>query len=506
MIHGDGLILTIAVGLGVAFLGGFLATRLRLPAILGYLLAGVALGPFTPGFIANRDIAQELAEIGVILLMFGVGIQFSMRDLLAVRGFALPGALGQIAITTLLGTGIALGWGWSLGSGVVLGLAVSVASTVVLLRELAQRDALGTVHGRAAIGWLIVQDLFTVLMLVVLPAAAPTLAGGAGGGEGAMIAVAIAIGKLALLAVLMLVVGQRVIPWLLVQVTYTGSRELFTLAILALAIGIAVIAAGVFGASLALGAFLAGVVVSESDLSHQAAADALPFRDAFAVLFFVSVGMLFDPLFVLSAPLHVLAVLALVMVGNSLIAFTLINILGHPIRTGLTVGAGLSQIGEFSFILAELGRRLGLLPDEGYSIVLAVAIISITLNPLMFRAISPIEDWIRRRPGLLALLERRTGPLSRLSTGPDVQLRGHAIICGYGRVGGLIAHALDRRRFNYVVIDQNRRAVEELRGRGVAALYGDAANPVALQHAGVEQARMLIAAINDPPSTRLIVD
>ena len=506
MLHGNGLILTIAVGLAVAFVGGFLATRMRLPAIVGYLLAGVALGPFTPGFIANADIARELAEIGVILLMFGVGIHFSLRDLLAVRGIAVPGAFGQIAITTMLGTGIALAWGWNLGAGVVLGLAVSVASTVVLLRELAQRDALSTVHGRAAVGWLIVQDLFTVLMLVLLPALAPAFSGGTGGSENALAALGLAIGKLLILGVLMLLVGQRVIPWLLVQVTYTGSRELFTLAVLALALGIAVVAAGVFGASLALGAFLAGLVVGESDLSHQAAADALPLRDAFAVLFFVSVGMLFDPSFLLVAPLHVLAVLALVMLGNSLVAFAIISVLGYPLRTALTVAAGLAQIGEFSFIVAELGRGLDLLPEEGRSIVLAVAIISITLNPLLFQAIGPIEDWLRRRPRLAMLLERRAGILSQPRSDLDERPRGHAVICGYGRVGRLIAHALDRRRFTYVVIDQNRRAIEELRSRGIAALYGDAANPVVLQHADVAQARVLIAAINDPPLTRLIVD
>jgi CPA2 family monovalent cation:H+ antiporter-2 len=506
MVHGDGLILTIAVGLVAAFLGGFIATRLRLPSIVGYLLAGVALGPFTPGFIANPDIAQELAEIGVILLMFGVGIHFSVPDLLAVRGIALPGALIQITLTTLGGTAIALLWGWDLGAGLVLGLAVSVASTVVLLRELAQRDALGTVHGRVAVGWLIVEDLVTVLMLVLLPALAPAFTGATAGLQDAVLAIGLAIGKLAILAILMLVVGQRVIPWLLVQVTYTGSRELFTLAILALALGIAVLAAGVFGASLALGAFLAGLVVGESDLSHQAAADALPLRDAFAVLFFVSVGMLFDPSFLLAEPLKVLAVLALVMLGSSLVALLFIAALGYPLRTGLTVAAGLAQIGEFSFILAEMGLDLHLLPEEGHSIVLAVALISITLNPLVFRTLDPLENWIRRHPRLAMLLERRAGALSRVPSDVAERLRGHAVICGFGRVGSLIAHALDRRRFTYVVIDQNRHAVEDLRRRGVTALYGDCANPTVLEHAGVPQARMLVAAINDPPLTRLIVD
>ena len=506
IVHENGLITTIAVGLGAAFIGGFLATRLHLPAILGYLLAGVALGPFTPGFIANTSIAQELAEFGVILLMFGVGIHFSLRDLLAVRGIAVPGALLQIAITTTLGTALASLWGWNLGAGLVLGLGVSIASTVVLLRELGERDALRSPHGRAAIGWLIVQDLFTVFVLVLLPALAPALTGGAAQADHPLLSLGIAIAKLAVLAVLMLFVGQRLVPWILVQASYTGSRELFTLAVLALALGIAVAASVVFGASLALGAFLAGVVVGESDFSHQAAADALPLRDAFAVLFFVSVGMLFDPLFVFAAPLMVLAVLALVLLVNSLAAFTIIALLGYPLRTGVTVGAGLAQIGEFSFIVAELGRAVDLLPEEGHSLILAVAIISITLNPLMFRLAQGAEEFIRGRRQLAALLERRGGPLSHLAEEQHEGLRGHAVVCGFDRVGRLIAQALERRGFTYAVIDQNRQAIEELRGAGIPALYGDSANPVFLEHAAVQQARVLIVALNDPPVTRHIVE
>jgi len=507
MVHSDGLILTIAVGLVIAFIGGFAATRLHLPAIVGYLVAGVAVGPFTPGFVANPDVAHELAEIGVILLMFGVGIHFSLRDLMAVRAVAIPGALGQITVATAVGAALALTWGWDLGSGLVLGLAVSVASTVVLLRALAERNALNSIHGHVAVGWLIVEDLFTVLVLVLLPAIATATSGAGGGIEQVLLTVGTALVKVAVLTALMLVVGARLVPWVLVQVTYTGSRELFTLAVLALALGIAVMAALVFGASPALGAFMAGIVVGESDLSHQAAADALPLRDAFAVLFFVSVGMLFDPSFLLTAPLQILAVLALVILVKGLAALAIVAALGYPLRTGLTVAAGLAQVGEFSLIVAELGRGLNMLPEEGRSLILAAAIISITLNPFLFRAVDPIEDWIRRRPRLAGLIERRKGPLSQPPTGEhEVPRRGHAVICGFGKVGGLVAHALDRRGFTYIVIDQDRRQVEELRKRGVTAFYGDAANPVFLEHANVGQASVLVIALADPPVSRHIID
>ena len=415
MTHTDGLIVTIAVGLGVAFIGGFIATRLRLPAIVGYLLAGVVVGPFTPGFVANGRLAHELAEIGVILLLFGVGLHFSARDLLSVKSIAIPGALGQSVVATALGVAVALFWGWSFGSGVVLGLAISVASTVVLLRALAQRDMLSSLHGRVAIGWLIVEDLFTVLVLVVLPVLAPVL-GAPAESVAALdtaphpaIVTAIALVKVVVLGAVMLIFGARGIPWLLVQVSRTGSRELFTLAVLALALGIALLSATVFGVSLALGAFLAGVVVSESDLSHQAASDALPLRDAFAVLFFVSVGMLFDPAFVLSSPIAVLTVVGIVIVGKGLTALVLVGALGYPLRTGLTVAAGLAQVGEFSFILADLGRTLGLLPGDGHSLILAAAIVSITLNPLVFRLVEPIEDWLRRLPRLAERLGSLSG-------------------------------------------------------------------------------------------------
>ena len=516
MVHETGLIATIAMALTVAFIGGFVATRLRLPAIVGYLLAGVAVGPFTPGFVADEHVAAELAEIGVILLMFGVGIHFSLRELWDVRAIALPGAFGQIAFATALGTGLALVWGWSLGSGIVLGLAISVASTVVLLRALMERDAMATPHGRAAIGWLIVEDLFTVLVLVLLPALAGSLgADPAVGGEAVtavpvqhpLIALGIALGKVAVLTVLMLVVGTRVIPWLLVQVTHTGSRELFTLAVLAVALGIAFGSAVLFGASLALGAFLAGLVVGESDLSHQAAADALPLRDAFAVLFFVSVGMLIDPSFLLSHTGPLLAILAAIVLGKGLVALLIVSLLGHPLRTGLTVAAGLAQIGEFSFILGSFGLSLGLLPEEGYSLILAAALLSITINPLLFRGIDPLEAWLRRRPRLLALLERRGPGLAEIvpSVAQD-EPRGHALICGYGRVGRVIGEALQRRGLAFTVVEQDRRRVEDLRRGGIPALFGDASNPQVLEHSGLAQARLLVIAIPDAPTTRLVAE
>ncbi len=512
--HETGLIANVTVALMLAFLGGFLARRLRLPPIVGYLLAGIAVGPFTPGFVADIDLAAQLAEIGVILLMFGVGTHFSLRDLMAVRAIAIPGAVGQSAVATAIGVGLALSWGWSLGSGLILGLAISVASTVVLIRALMDRDVLDSVPGKVAVGWLIVEDLFTVLALVILPALAMTLgaettAGLAAAAAGTNVAVelVLTLGKVALFALLMFLVGARAVPWLLVQTARAGSRELFTLAVLAVALGIAFGSSALFGVSLALGAFFAGVIVGGSDLSHQAAADALPLRDAFAVLFFVSVGMLFDPSFVLATPGPVLVVLLVIIFAKPLVAFLIVLAFGYPIRTGLTVAAGLAQIGEFSFILGALGRQLGLLPGAGYNLIIAGALLSIALNPLLFRTIEPIETWLRRRPKLSAFIERRAGTLAKLPTdATDGAPRGHAVLCGYGRVGSVIGQALERRGFRYMVIEQNRQVVEQLRQRGIPALWGDASNPVLLERLSLNRARILIVAIPDPPATRQIVE
>jgi len=393
MPHETSLIATIAVSLTFAFVGGFVAVRLRLPPLVGYLLAGVAVGPFTPGFVADPKLAPQLAEIGVILLMFGVGMHFSVPDLLAVRAVALPGAVAQIAVATVLGIGIAFSWGWSLGAGLVFGLALSVASTVVLLRALEAQGRLNSGDGRIAVGWLLVEDLAMVLTLVLLPALAGPLGGrtmdsaqGAAA-DGLWGTLGLTLGKVALFVALMLVVGTRVFPWLLKQVERTGSRELFTLAVIALALGVAFGSANLFGVSFALGAFFAGVVINESDLGHRAATDSQPLQDAFAVLFFVAVGMLFDPSILIRQPLQVLAVLAIIIVGKSVAATLIVLALRYPLDTALTVSAALAQIGEFSFILAGLGLSLGLLPAEGQDLILAGALLSIALNPLVFHTV-----------------------------------------------------------------------------------------------------------------------
>ncbi|MEI9896085.1 MAG: cation:proton antiporter [Chthoniobacter sp.] len=390
------LIATIAIGLAYAFVGGFVAIRLRLPPLIGYLVAGIAVGPFTPGFVGDAHIASQLAEIGVILLMFGVGMHFSVRDLWAVRSIAVPGALVQIAVATALGVGVAHLWGWSLGAGLVFGLALSVASTVVLLRALESSNSVDTPDGRIAVGWLIVEDLVMILALVLLPAFSAHLGGvqpaeDHTGGEGVWLSLGITLGKVALFVALMLVVGTRLFPWVLRHVERTKSRELFTLAVVALALGVAFGSAQLFGVSFALGAFFAGVVIHESKLSERAANDLQPLQDAFGVLFFVAVGMLFDPMILVRQPLQVLAVLSIIVIGKSVVAFGIVLALRRPLSTALTVSAALAQIGEFSFILAVLGMSLGLLPPEGQQLILAGALLSITLNPLVFYAVSVLQ-------------------------------------------------------------------------------------------------------------------
>jgi CPA2 family monovalent cation:H+ antiporter-2 len=396
MSHETSLIATIAVSLAFAFVGGFIAIRLRLPPVVGYLLAGVAVGPFTPGFVADVRLAPQLAEIGVILLMFGVGMHFSVRDLLTVKNIAVPGALAQIAVATALGASVAMSWGWSLGAGLVFGLSLSVASTVVLLRALEAQKRLESSEGRIAVGWLIVEDLVMVLALVLLPALAQSLGGQAADGHDTAtsdvwLALGLTLSKVAMFVVLMLVIGTRLFPWLLKRVELTGSRELFTLAVVALALGVAFGSAALFGVSFALGAFFAGMVINESDLSHRAAADLEPLQNAFAVLFFVAVGMLFDPAILLRQPFQVLSVLAIIVLGKSLAALAIVLALRHPLNTALTVSAALAQIGEFSFILAGLGISLGLLPSEGQNLIVAGALLSITLNPLVFRLVTRFQ-------------------------------------------------------------------------------------------------------------------
>jgi monovalent cation:H+ antiporter-2, CPA2 family len=427
--HSVTLITTIAAALGVALVMGFLATRLKLPVLVGYLIAGVLIGPATPGFVADIELTRQLAEIGVMLLMFGVGLHFSLDDLLAVRRIAVPGAIGQIAVATALGGALAALWGWSLGAGIVFGLALSVASTVVLLRALENRGVMESVNGRIAVGWLVVEDLVMVLVLVLLPPLAGWLGAPSHGhaeAEGTrnlLTALALTLGQVTIFVVLMLVVGRRLFPWLLWQVARTGSRELFTLCVIAAAVGIAYGSAELFGVSFALGAFFAGMVMRESDLSHRAAEESLPLRDAFAVLFFVSVGMLFDPHVLVSQPLQVLAVVAIIVLGKSLAAFVLVLAFRYPLNTALTVSASLAQIGEFSFILATLGVSLGLLPLEGQSLILAGALISIAINPLVFQLIEPAQAWIRSRSTLARILERL---LTRWRSFPRALIR---IVC-----------------------------------------------------------------------------
>ena len=501
-----GLIATLAFALGFAFLGGFLAQKLRLPPVVGYLAAGIAVGPFSPGFVADPQLAGQLAEIGVVLLMFGVGIDFSLRDLMRVRHLAVPGALVQIGVVTGLASLLAAAWGWTPASGLVLGLSISIASTVVVVRGLADRGSLDTTAGHAAVGWLIVQDVVTVLVLVLLPAFAAVAGGAAPDPAGLAAVVGLTIAKVGGLAAVVVVVGTRVVPWGLAQVARTGSRELFTLGLLALAIGIAFGTSTLFGVSLALGAFLAGAAVSGSDVSHHAAAEALPLRDAFAVLFFVSIGMLFDPGLLLAEPVAAAAVLALVVAGNSLAGLVTVIALGHPLRTALTVAAGLGQVGEFAFIVSEAGRRLGLLPDEARGLVLAAAIASIALNPLLFRAVDPVERALGAWPPVRRLVERRAGALARAEAPPERRLRRHAVIVGHGRVGTLIADVLARRGFGFIVVDTDRRIVETLRDRGVPSLYGDGGNAEVLERAGVRDAALIVVATSDPVTARRAVE
>jgi CPA2 family monovalent cation:H+ antiporter-2 len=396
--HDVSLISTVAVGLALAFAGGFVAVRLGLPAIVGYLLAGVAIGPYTPGYVADTHLAPQLAEIGVMLLMFGVGMHFSLRDLIAVRRIAVPGAIGQIAVATALGLEMTRLWGWSLGAGLVFGIALSVASTVVLLRALEERDMLDQPDGRIAVGWLVVEDLFTVAVLVLLPALAPALRGGAFSPSAVALPLGLTLAKAAAFVVLMLVAGKRVLPWLLDAVVRTQSRELFTLAVVAAALGMAFADAELFGVSYALGAFFAGIVINASDHSHRAAAQAKPLEDAFAVLFFLSVGMLFDPAVLLRHPGQVLAVVAVIMLGKSAAAFAIVRLFGYPAAIALTISASLAQIGEFSFMLAALGRELGLLSGDGENLILAGALVSIALNSGVFRLAAALRRQLGDQP------------------------------------------------------------------------------------------------------------
>ncbi|WP_151445419.1 YbaL family putative K(+) efflux transporter [Lacisediminimonas profundi] len=508
MHHDVSLISTIAAALGFGLIFGMVAVRLKLPALVGYLAAGILIGPATPGFVADVKLSAQLAELGVMLLMFGVGLHFSVDDLLKVKKIALPGAMLQITVATAMGVGLAHLWGWNFGAGLVFGLALSVASTVVLLRALEDRGILDSINGQIAVGWLVVEDLVTVLVLVLLPPLSAYLGGsGQQAGDALWKTIAITLGQFTAFVVFMLVVGRKLFPWLLWRVAQTGSRELFTLCVIAAAVGIAYVSSNVFGVSFALGAFFAGMVLRESELSHRAAEESLPLRDAFSVLFFVSVGMLFEPQILLQSPWHVLAVVAVIVIGKSLAAFMLVLLLRYPVSTALTVSASLAQIGEFSFILAGLGVSLGLLPTEGQNYILAGAIISIALNPLVFTAVEPISAWIRSRSELARKLERPDDPLAELPLTTDLsKLSGQVVLVGYGRVGRRIARDLDSVGAHFVVVEQNRDLVEQLRQRNVPAVAGDAAEPAVLIQAHIARAAVLAVATPDTFGVRTMIE
>lgn len=513
--HDLPLVTTVATGLGLAFIFGLIANKLRIPPIVGYLLAGVVIGPYTPGFVADIHLAEQLAEIGIVLLMFGVGLHFSLHDLMEVRKIALPGAVVQIGAATAMGAFMTTFWGWPLSSGLMFGLALSVASTVVLLRSMEEHNLTQTNDGRIAIGWLIVEDLAMVLALVLIPALAVKYGVSAEGADEAAQEIAqmplwqslsLAVGKVALFVAIMIVVGKRFLPWLLTVVAHTRSRELFTLAVFGMALGVAFMAFKLFGVSFALGAFFAGMMIRESDLNHEVADRALPFQDAFAVIFFVAVGMLFDPQILLDEPLHVALVVGIIMVGKSIAAMGIVLLLGYPLKTGLIVSAGLAQIGEFSFILVTLGMTYGLLPEEGRNLILAGAMISIALNPLIFILSHKLLCYVGRKPRLSRMFNVRDNDLSQLSPDEKQTLRDLVVLVGYGRVGRYISENIQRAHIDLVVVDANRERVEALRENGFHAIAGDATYAEVLREAALDKARALVIAVPDPFEARRILE
>jgi CPA2 family monovalent cation:H+ antiporter-2 len=498
MPHTVSLITTLAAGFGLALIFGFIAARLGLPALVGYLVAGIAIGPATPGFVANAEIASQLSEIGVMLLMFGVGLHFSVNDLMSVRKIALPGAIVQMVVATLLGVAVSSLWGWSIGAGLVFGLSLSVASTVVLLKALESRGLSDSPNGRIAIGWLVVEDLAMVLVLVLLPVLAPSLGGkapAASSSYSTWVVVLITLAQVGGFIAFMLIVGRRLFPWLLWHVTKTGSRELFTLCVVTAAVSIAYGSAELFGVSFALGAFFAGMVLRESEFSQRAAEQTLPLQDAFAVLFFVSVGMLFEPKVLFEQPLQVLMTVAIIMLGKSVAAAVLVMMLRYPIKTALTVSASLAQIGEFSFILAGLGVATGLLSKEGQSLILAGALISIALNPFLFSGVGLIQRWFVRNPRIAMRLEPPQNPLREFPMSTDAKyLSNQVVLVGWGRVGKLIANSLSAQGIPFVVAEENRAFVEKLRQIGIPAVWGDATEPEVLVQAHIKEAKALVIA------------
>ncbi|ENV48434.1 hypothetical protein P255_00291 [Acinetobacter brisouii CIP 110357] len=512
MPHNVDLIVLLAVGFGLALLCGYISARLRLPPLIGYLIAGILISPNTPGIEADLGLANQLAELGVMFLMFGVGMHFSLKDLLQVRRIALPGAILQIAVATLLGLAVAMFWGWSFGSALVFGLSLSCASTVVLLKALSDQGLLESVNGKIAVGWLLVEDLVMVLVLVILPATAVLLGGKAlDHGHVASTSIWLTLGltllKVAGFIAFMLIIGKRLVPMIMQFVVRLGSRELFTLTVVACAVSIAYGSYAIFGVSMALGAFFAGMVVKESDFSHRAEEETLPLREVFSILFFVSVGMLFDPHIIVEQPLHILAVVAIIMLGKTLAAMGLVLFFRYPINTALTVGASLAQIGEFSFILATLGISLGLLTTSAQNLILAGALFSITLNSFVFSAIEPAQRWIRARSHLARLLERSSDPLAMLPDEMDQSyLRDQVVIVGYGEVGRRVTKTLMEQNIKVVIAEENREIVEKLRGKEIAAVSGAATEPSVLIQAHIMHARMLIISPMDILDIHRIVD
>lgn len=511
MPHDVDLIILLAVGFGLALIFGYLAARLRLPPLVGYLIAGIIISPKTPGIVADITLANQLAELGVMFLMFGVGMHFSLKDLLQVRRIAIPGAILQITVATLMGIAVSMTWGWSFGSALVFGLSLSCASTVVLLKALGDRGLLDSMNGKIAVGWLLVEDLVMVLALVLLPAMAVILGGNALEGsdpnENIWMTLGITLIKVAGFIAFMLIIGKRLVPMIMQFVVRLGSRELFTLTVVAAAISIAYGSYAIFGVSMALGAFFAGMVVKESDFSHRAEEETLPLREIFSILFFVSVGMLFDPRIIIDQPLHILMVIGIIMIGKTLAAMALVLFFRYPLNTALTVGASLAQIGEFSFILATLGLSTGLLTLEAQNLIIAGALFSISLNSVLFSAVEPVQKWIREHSHLARLLERSGDPLAML---PDEvsqdYLRDQVVLIGHGEVGRRLTKSLMQNNIKVVIAEENREIVENLRAKGIAAVSGSATEPGVLIQAHIQHARLLVISPMDILDIHKIVD
>lgn len=500
MPHSLPLISTLATALSLALLMGFIAIKLKLPTLVGYLLAGVIIGPFTPGFVANGQIASEFAEIGVMLLMFGVGLHFSLNNLLEMRKIALPGALIQIVVAMSLGAGLATLWGWHLGSALIFGLALSVASTVVLIRSLESKGILRSINGQIAVGWLVVEDLAMIVVLVFLPLIAELFGGNvtASQDKHVWLTLGIALFKVVSFIIIMLVLGRSILPKLLWQIASTGSRELFTLCVITAAVSIAFAASKLFGVSLAFGAFFAGMIIRESKFSQRAAEESLPFRDAFAVLFFVSVGMLFNPYIFIREPLQVLAVIGIIVIGKSVAAVALVLAFRYSLNTAITVSASLAQIGEFSFILAAQGVHFGLLPIQGQELILAGALVSIAINPFIFKLIEPLQSWLHAKSSRKQRFEHNEDPLMELPKSIDTNtLSKHIVLIGYGRVGRHIGTVLAQHHIPYIIVEESRDLVAQLRKQEIPALFNGTSEAFVLTQAHTAQASMLVVATSN---------